>query len=142
MEPLRDNQYILQGGGVRWSLVFSLLLLVFGLGLLFAVLFVNKRKEGVIFGSKKGEPYGITRYIKDYKEEVAYKNNVNIMCKIYPENYEEPPVKEESEKGLFEKVLGLFKKKDREETSMEKDQAETLETEQTQDASENKENEE
>ena len=112
MEPLRDNQYILQGGGVRWSLVFSLLLLAFGLGLLCAVLLVNKRKEGAIFGSKKGEPYGITRYIKDYADEIAYKNNVNMMCAIYPENYQDPPTKAEEEKNFFQKLLKLFKKKE------------------------------
>jgi prolipoprotein diacylglyceryltransferase len=82
MEPLRDNQFILQGGGVRWSLVFSLLILLFGMLLLFFVLYVNKRKEGVLFGSKRGEPYGISKYIKDTKEEIPYKNKINMMCTI------------------------------------------------------------
>ena len=117
MEPLRDNQYILQGGGIPWSLVFSLLLLAFGMGLLFTVLLINNRKEGVIIGSKKGEPYGITRYIKDYKEEVAYKDKTNIMCSIYPENYEEPPVKAESEKGFFETLFSVLKKKETKDIS-------------------------
>jgi phosphatidylglycerol:prolipoprotein diacylglycerol transferase len=96
MEPLRDNQFILQGGGVRWSLVFSLLILLFGMLLLFFVLYVNKRKEGVLFGSKRGEPYGISKYIKDTKEEITYKNKINMMCKIYPERYEEKEEKKQS----------------------------------------------
>lgn len=92
MEPLRDSQYILQGGvegGIQWSLVFSLLIFLFGAGLLFTVLLLNKRKEGVLFGSKRGVPYGIVEYIKDVKSEVPYKNKINMMCEIYPENYEE-----------------------------------------------------
>ena len=102
MEPLRDPQYILQGGvegGIPWSLVFSLILLFAGLALLFSVLLVNKRKEGKLFGSFK-EPYGITTFIKDIKEEVAYKNKTNMMCAIYPENYEEPPKKEKKSFSL------------------------------------------
>ncbi len=65
MEPLRDPTYILNEGGVQWSFVFSILLLAFGLGLLFTVLLINKRKEGVLFGSARGEEYGIVNYIKD-----------------------------------------------------------------------------
>ena len=116
MEPLRDNQFILQGGGVPWSLVFSILILLFGLGLLFAVLFVNKRKEGVLFGSKTGEPYGITKYIKDVEDEIPYKNNVNMMCKIYPENYEEPTVEEKD--SLIMRLRSRLTKKDEEQTEV------------------------
>ena len=113
MEPLRDNQYILQGGGIRWSLVFSLLILLFGMLLLFSVLYVNKRKEGVLFGSMRGEPYGISKYIKDSKEEIPYKNKTNIMCKIYPENYEEPPVVEK--KSLIDSLRSRLKKEEKDE---------------------------
>ena len=100
MEPLRDPTYILSEGGIQWSFVFSILLLVFGLGMLFAVLFVNKRKEGVLFGSARGEEYGIVNYIKDTKDEVAYLNKINMMCAIYPENYQNPPEKETSKLAL------------------------------------------
>jgi phosphatidylglycerol:prolipoprotein diacylglycerol transferase len=100
MEPLRDPTYILNEGGVQWSFVFSILLLVFGLGMLFAVLFVNKRKEGVLFGSTRGEEYGIVNYVKDMKDEVAYLNKINMMCAIYPENYQNPPEKEGSKLAL------------------------------------------
>ncbi|MBQ8374131.1 MAG: prolipoprotein diacylglyceryl transferase [Clostridia bacterium] len=88
MEPLRDPTYILNGGGVPWSLVTSILLLVGGLAWLFAVLFVNKRKEGTLFGSLNGDPYGISEFIKDSKNEVPKFSKINMMCAVYPERYE------------------------------------------------------
>ena len=94
MEPLRDNTFILQGGGVPWSLVFSLVMFVAGVVWLTTILIVNRKKEGKLFGSKNGDPYGITRFIKDTKNEVAYLDEINMMCKIHPENYEEKPAKE------------------------------------------------
>ncbi len=97
MEPLRDPQYIL-GEGIPWSLVMSLLLLFGGLGMAFFLLFKNKRKEGALFGSLVGDPYGITAYIKDGKDEIAYKNKINMMCAIYPENYADKPPKEKNGK--------------------------------------------
>ena len=97
MEPLRDPQYIL-GTGVQWSFVFSLVLLVGGLALLFTVLYLNKKKEGKLFGSAKGEPYGIADYIGDNKTEVPYLDKWNLMCKIYPEKYTEKPPKTKKEK--------------------------------------------
>ena len=97
MEPLRDPQYIL-GTGVQWSFVFSLVLLVGGLALLFTVLYLNKKKEGKLLGSAKGEPYGIADYIGDSKTEVPYLDKWNLMCKIYPEKYTEKPSKEKTKK--------------------------------------------
>ena len=69
MEPLRDPQYIL-GTGVQWSFVFSLVLLIGGLALLFTVLYLNKKKEGKLFGSAKGEPYGIRSERASCRERV------------------------------------------------------------------------
>ena len=86
MEPLRDPQYIL-GHGVPWSLVMSICMLVFGLGLLFTVLYINKRKEGKLFGSLRGDPYGITKFIGDTKTEKPVFTKLNMMCSVYPENY-------------------------------------------------------
>lgn len=97
MEPLRDPQYIL-GTGVQWSFVFSLVLLAGGLALLFTVLYLNKKKEGKLLGSAKGEPYGIADYIGDSKTEVPYLDKWNLMCKIYPEKYTEKPSKEKTKK--------------------------------------------
>ena len=87
MEPLRDSDFILNGGGIPWSFVFSLVLLAGGLGMLGYVLINNQRKEGALYGSVNGDPYGITKFIGDTKEEVAYFDNINMMCSIYPENY-------------------------------------------------------
>lgn len=91
MEPLRDPTFILSGGGVPWSLVFSLLMFVGGVAFLTVILVLNKKKEGKLIGSLTGEPYGITKFIGDTKEEVEYKNNVNMMCAIYPDRYPEKP---------------------------------------------------
>ena len=96
MEPLRDSSFIL-GHGIPWSLVLSLTMLVGGLVLLFLVLYFNKQKEGKIIGSLNGDPYGITKYIGDTKDEVAYFNTVNMMCKIYPDNYSEKEEKSEED---------------------------------------------
>ena len=86
MEPLRDPTYIL-GDGVQWSLVFSLVLMLLGLAFIFTALYLNKRKEGAWIGSKKGDPYAISEYLKDEKDEVAYFDKMNMMCAIYPEKY-------------------------------------------------------
>lgn len=88
MEPLRDKSFIL-GNGIPWSLVLSLTMLVAGIVGLFLVLYFNKQKEGKLIGSLNGDPYGITKYIGDTKEEVAYFNTINIMCRIHPDNYVE-----------------------------------------------------
>lgn len=98
MEPLRDSSFIL-GHGIPWSLVLSLTMFVGGLVLLFLVLYFNKQKEGKIIGSLNGDPYGITKYIGDTKDEVAYFNTVNMMCKIYPDNYSEKEEKAEDEEN-------------------------------------------
>jgi phosphatidylglycerol:prolipoprotein diacylglycerol transferase len=87
MEPLRDSSFILNGGGIPWSFVFSLVLLAGGLGLLGYVLINNQRKEGQLLGSKDNDPYGITKFIGDTKTEVAYFDRINVMCSVYPENY-------------------------------------------------------
>lgn len=101
MEPLRDPSFIL-GSSVPWSLVTSLVLLAGGVGLLVFLLVRNKRKEGVYFGSTHRDPYGITAYIGDDKKEIAYFSKVNMMCAIYPENYQTPP-EEKKEKQTEER---------------------------------------
>lgn len=100
MEPLRDPSYILNAGGIQWSFVFSLLLLIGGVATLVTLLVLNKRKEGAFIGSLNGDPYGITAYIKDSKDEKAYRTKINMMCAIYPDNYvdkEENDEKKEKE---------------------------------------------
>ena len=98
MEPLRDSNFILSGGGVPWSLVMSIGMAVAGTGLLVYVLWNNKKKEGALIGSLNGDPYGITKFIGDTKDEIAYVDNINMMCKIYPDNYTEKPAKETEDK--------------------------------------------
>lgn len=87
MEPLRDKQYIL-GDGVQWSLVMSIGMLVIGIGILVYVLLDNKKKEGSLFGSVHGDPYGISDYIADNKEDKPHFDKLNMMCALYPERYE------------------------------------------------------
>lgn len=110
MEPLRDPSFIL-GSSVPWSLVTSLVLLAGGVGLLVFLLIRNKRKEGTYFGSTHRDPYGITAYIGDDKKEIAYFSKVNMMCAIYPENYQVPP-EEKKEKQTQEKEKTDEDKKD------------------------------
>ncbi len=101
MEPLRDPSYILNGGsdgsGIQWSFVFSLLMLIGGAVLLFLLLWFNRKKEGTYIGSANGDPYGITAYVKDNKKEIAYLDKINMMCKIFPENYVKPAPESERE---------------------------------------------
>ena len=97
MEPLRDNTFILQGGGIKWSLVFSILMFVAGVAFLVTLLLLNRKKEGKLIGSLQEERYGITRFIGDTKDEIAYLDKINMMCKIYPENYQEKPSKEKKD---------------------------------------------
>lgn len=99
MEPLRDSEYIL-GNGVPWSMVMSIVMFVAGCVWLAFLLWFNKENEGSIFGSKKGDPYGITKFYGDTKTEIAYRNNINMMCAIYPENYPEKPIEGQSKKEI------------------------------------------
>ncbi len=93
MEPLRDPSYIL-GDKVQWSFVFSLIMFFAGTAVLIFLLWNNKRKEGALFGSAKGDPYGITEYIRDSAKEVPKWDKINMMCKLFPENYEKPEAEE------------------------------------------------
>jgi len=97
MEPLRDQSFIL-GNGIPWSLVFSILMFVAGVALLVTLLILNVKKEGKVIGSLNGDPYGITKFIGDTKEEKAYFNSINAMYSIYPENFEEKPIEGKKKK--------------------------------------------
>jgi prolipoprotein diacylglyceryltransferase/uncharacterized protein YfkK (UPF0435 family) len=125
MEPLRDQSFILNGGGIPWSLVMSLVMLIAGLGLLFYVLWMNKKQEGCLIGSVKGDPYGITKFIGDTKDEIAYKDNFNMMCKIYPENYVKPA--EEQKTSIFD----FFKKKEKFSTEQVKNETQATKDNET-----------
>lgn len=99
MEPLRDPDYILSGGGIRWSFVTSLILMVLGLIGAGVLLFLNYRKEGAVIGSKTGDPCGITAYIKAYKDDVPYFDKVNLLGANYPPA--PPKEKEKKEEEVY-----------------------------------------
>ena len=84
MEPLRDPAYILSGGGIRWSFVTSLILMVLGIIGAGVLLYLNYRKEGAPIGSKTVDPCGITAYIKAYKDDVPYFDKINLLGANYP----------------------------------------------------------
>ena len=96
MEPLRDPHYILNGGGVPWSLVTSVLMIVGGLAGIGLLLYLNYRKEGALIGSKKGDPCGITEYMTPYKDDVPYYSKINLMGKNYPPKPEKGPLQTQS----------------------------------------------
>lgn len=117
MEPLRDPHFILGKNGIQWSFVMSMVMLIGGAIWLAVLLIVNKRKHGKLIGSVNGDPYGITEFIKDNKDELAVYNNVNMMCSIYPDNYlseAEADARREAEgtkeESLWTKIKGWFKK--------------------------------
>lgn len=93
MEPLRDSSFILSGGGVPWSLVTSIILMVLGLIGAGVLLYLNYCKEGALIGSKQGDPCGITEYIKAYKDDVPYYDKINLLGANYP------PAPPEEKKG-------------------------------------------
>ena len=81
---------------LRWLVL--VLCFVLGAAMMAFVLGRNKKKEGVLFGSLKGDPYAITEYKGDTKDEVPVKNKINIMCSIYPERYADTPEKDKKRK--------------------------------------------
>ena len=89
MEPLRDPTYILNGGGIPWSQVFSYLMILGGAAGIMTLLLVNYYKEGRFIGSKKGDPCGIRDYLNSYKDETPYFSKINLMAADYPPKPEE-----------------------------------------------------
>lgn len=95
MEPLRDPEFILNRGGIPWSLVFSILMIGLGvLGCLLLMIF-NFKKEGAFVGSKTGDPCGITQYLTPYKNDEPYFSKINMFGANYPPK----PPKEKKKKG-------------------------------------------
>ena len=84
MEPLRDPAYILKGGGVPWSLVTSVLMLIGGLAGIIVIVLRNYAKEGALFGSKEGDPCAITQYLSPDKKEQPYFSKINMLGHLYP----------------------------------------------------------
>lgn len=95
MEPLRDPSDILSGGGIPWSLVTSILYIVFGAVGIGVLLYLNYRKEGALWGSKTGDPCGITEYLTPNKDETPYFSKINVLGANYPPK---PPKEERGKK--------------------------------------------
>lgn len=95
MEPLRDPEFILNKGGVPWSLVFSILMVGLGIAACMALMIWNFLKEGSFVGSKKGDPCGITDYLTPYKKDKPYFSKINMFGSNYPPR---PPKEERNKK--------------------------------------------
>ena len=95
MEPLRDPEFILNKGGVPWSLVFSVMMVGLGIAACMALMIWNFLKEGSFVGSKKGDPCGITDYLTPYKKDKPYFSKINMFGSNYPPR---PPKEERNKK--------------------------------------------
>ena len=84
MEPLRNADDILRGGGVPWSLVIAISMVILGVAGIITLLLFNYYKEGAFIGSKKGDKCGITDYVPAYKDETPYFSKINIFGANYP----------------------------------------------------------
>ena len=94
MEPLRDPEFILNAGGIPWSLVFSILMVGLGIAAILVLFIFNFRKEKAFIGSRVGDPCGITEYMTPYKDEKPYYSKINMFGDKYPP----APTKEELKK--------------------------------------------
>lgn len=96
MEPLRDPEFILDRGGVMWSELFSILMVGLGICAILVLLILNFRKEGAFFGSRTGDPCGISEYMTPYKDDEPYYSTINMFGDKYPPA---PPKKKKGEDG-------------------------------------------
>ena len=117
MEPLRNQNDILQVGGVYWSQLFSILMIIGGLGGIGILLALNYRNEGTPIGSKKGDPCAITEFIPSYKGEQPYYSKINILGANYP-----PMPEEETFRYKWNKFKDKFRKKEKAEVSKDSEQ--------------------
>ncbi len=123
MEPLRDPQYILGNGTDHmWSQLTSILLIVMGFVGVAVLIVLNYRKEGAFFGSKQGDPCGITAYLSPDKDEQPYFSKINILGANYP------PKPEKEKKGDFLDPQ-LSQEETHEENSFEEQTVDRLENE-------------
>ncbi len=107
MEPLRAPGFILDGGGVRWSQVVSILMIIGGIGGIGILLALNYRKEGKLIGSKEGDPCAIREFAAIYRDEKPYSGKINAFGADYPPKPEEETFRYKWN-AFKEKVKGLF----------------------------------
>ena len=84
MEPFRDRSFILDNGGIWWSEVFAVLMIIFGVAGIATLCYLNYKKEGAIFGSKTGDPCGVTKFLSPDKAAVPYYSKINMLGANYP----------------------------------------------------------
>lgn len=86
MEPLRDAQFQYgEGVGIDSSLVASYVMIAAGVALILFVLIYNYCKEGALFGSKKGDPYTLTKFVPSEKGELPVYSSINAATKLRKE---------------------------------------------------------
>ena len=103
MEPLRDPEFILNAGGVPWSLVFSLLMVGLGICAILVLMILNFRKEKAFIGSRVGDPCAITEYMTPYKDDKPYYSKINMFGDKYPPKPTKEELKREKERREAEK---------------------------------------
>ena len=105
-----------------WSQLTSILLIVMGFVGVAVLIVLNYRKEGAFFGSKQGDPCGITAYLSPDKDEQPYFSKINILGANYP------PKPEKEKKGDFLDPQ-LSQEETHEENSFEEQTVDRLENE-------------
>ena len=115
MEPLRDPEYILDAGGVPWSLVFSVLMVALGICCILVLLILNFRKEKAFIGSSVGDPCALTEYMPSYKDEKPYYSKINMFGDKYP------PAPTKEELRAEQEGLRAARERQREERRQKKD---------------------
>lgn len=95
MEPLRDPEFILNAGGVPWSLLFSILMVGLGIAAILLLMIFNFRREKAFIGSRVGDPCALTNYMTPYKDDKPYYSKINMFGDKYPPK----PVREKKEKS-------------------------------------------
>ena len=127
MEPFRDPKYIL-GAGVdaMWSQLTSVLMIGMGIIGILALLIYNVKTQGAVFGSRTGDPCGISDYIGAYKNDKPYFSKINILGAKYPLKPEEKPKKKSREDRMYEQFreelsLPEYSVKDTEEKKEDED---------------------
>ena len=94
MEPLRDPEFILNAGGVPWSLLFSILMVGLGIAAILLLMIFNFRREKAFIGSRVGDPCALTNYMTPYKDDKPYYSKINMFGDKYPPK----PVNQKKEK--------------------------------------------
>ncbi len=105
MEPLRDAEFILGSGGVKSSQVMSIIFMIAGIAIIVTQLVLNKKKEGVFFGSVNGESDGTLPRIGDWtdidkkreeKAKLEKENSNEQKVEVEKKSTEEESVKEDN----------------------------------------------